>query len=95
MNKRKTLLLLIALSCILLTGKALAMDSTNYRLDWFIPLTGGGGATSSANYAINFTVGQSVVGASDSASYEGCLGFWCETDGASIIYLPLVLKNFS
>lgn len=95
MNKRKTLVLLAALSCILLTGKALAMDSTNYRLDWFTPLTGGGGAASSTSYAISFTVGQTVIGTSDSASYAGCLGYWCSTAAEHKIYLPLVLKNFS
>jgi hypothetical protein len=94
-NKRKTLLLLITLSCILLTGKALAMDSTNYRLDWFTPLNGSGGAADSTNYAISFTVGQTTAGASDSVSYKGCLGYWCETDVAFKIYLPLVLKNSS
>jgi hypothetical protein len=94
-NKRKTLVLLAALSCILLTGKVLAMDSTNYRLDWFTPLTGGGGAADSTNYAISFTVGQTVAGASDSTGYESCLGYWCEGGGVTDynIFLPLVLRN--
>jgi hypothetical protein len=92
------LILLAVLSCILLTGKALAMDSTNYRLDWFIPLTGGGGAANSANYAINFAAGQSASGTSYSASYGGCLGYWCArgpaaAPGSYAIYLPLVLRN--
>ena len=86
----------ILLSGLLVSGVALAMESANYRLDWFTPLTGGGGgAASSASYAVNFTVGQSATG----TSYDGCLGFWCG-DGAAIapspgnydIYLPLVLR---
>ena len=91
--KRVTFLLaLVAL--LLLTGVALAMDSEHYRLDWFTPLTGGGGGTaSSASYAINFTVGQSVIGTSDSTSYEGCLGYWCGGAVEHKIYLPLVLRN--
>ena len=94
MNKRKTLALLVALSCILLTGRALAMSSDNYRLDWFTPLTGGGGgAASSANYAVNFTIGQTASDTSSSAGYEGCLGYWCDTAGAYDVYLPLILRN--
>ena len=49
------------------------MSSANYRLDWFVPLTGSGGAASSANYAANFTVGQTAIGGSTSTNYEGCL----------------------
>ncbi|MBU0496255.1 MAG: hypothetical protein KKB13_30745, partial [Chloroflexi bacterium] len=52
---------------LLLASNALAMRSTNYWLDWYTPLTGGGGGpASSTNYAVNFTVGQSAIGASAS-----------------------------
>ncbi len=79
---------------ILLTGSALAMESDNYKLDWFTPLTSsGGGVVSSANYAINFTVGQAVIGTADSTSYVGCLGYWCSTAVEYRVYLPLILRN--
>ena len=66
----------------------------NCRLDWFTPLTGGGGGpASSTNYAVNLTVGQSAIGASASANYEGCLGYWCGTAVEYRVYLPLVLRN--
>jgi hypothetical protein len=73
------------------------MESDNYALEWFTPLTSsGGGSASSDNYAINFTVGQTVIGASDSTSYDGCLGYWCGGGSAGhTIYLPLVLRNHS
>jgi hypothetical protein len=81
---------------LLLAGSALAMSSTNYRLDWFTPLTGGGGgAASSDHYAINFTVGQTVIGTSNSSAYEGCLGYWCGGAAGHRFYLPLVLRSFS
>lgn len=84
----------IFLCGVLLAGSALAMSSDNYRLDWFTPLTsGGGGAASSTNYAVYFTVGQSAIGASASTSYGGCLGYWCETAVEDSIYLPLVLRD--
>jgi hypothetical protein len=97
MKRTKFLLALIAL--FLITSSALAMGSDNYRLDWFTPLTGSGGAASSTNYAVNFTVGQAVVGVPSSAHYGGCLGYWCEEGSAGApkgyhIYLPAALKGY-
>ena len=96
MSKRKITIMSIALLCILLlVSSALAMSSTNYRLDWFTPLTGGGGgASNSTNYAVNFTVGQSAIGASTSTNYGGCLGYWCGIREYRV-FLPLVLRNYS
>jgi hypothetical protein len=96
MSKQMTIVIAVAITCILLlTSAVLAMESDNYALEWFTPLTSnGGGAASSANYTINFTVGQSVVGTSDGASYDGCLGYWCGGAAEYRIYLPLVLRNF-
>ena len=90
--KRVTFLLALV-AILLLAGGALAMNSDNYRLDWFTPLTGSGGAASSDHYAVNLTVGQSAIGTSDSASYEGCLGYWCGAAVEHRVYLPLVLRN--
>lgn len=71
MSKLKiTALIAVLLVGLLLVSHALAMSSTNYRLDWFTPMTGGGGGpANSAHYAVNFTVGQTVVGASASQHY--------------------------
>ena len=99
MNERKTIALLAVLLCILLTGSALAMSSTNYRLDWFTPLTsGGGGAASSTNYAVNLTIGQAAIGGSSSANYAAGLGYWYGVDWYGIeqpflVYLPLAFKQ--
>jgi len=89
--KRIAILLTLAV-LLLLAGRALAMSSANYRLDWFTPLTGSGGAASSAHYAVNFTVGQTAIGSGFSTNYKGCLGFWCS--GGYGVYLPLVLRNY-
>jgi hypothetical protein len=95
---KRTTILLIVVTLLLLAAKVLAMSSDNYRLDWFTPLTGGGGgAADSAHYSVNFTVGQSAIGTSDSTSYEGCLGYWCRSAVAEVeygIYLPIILKNY-
>ncbi|MCP4541950.1 MAG: hypothetical protein GY832_32885 [Chloroflexi bacterium] len=91
--KRNTFLMTLVV-LLLLASSALAMSSDNYRLDWFTPMTGSGGqGLSSANYAANFSVGQTAVGASSSANYEGCLGYWCRADTGHYIYLPLVLRD--
>lgn len=93
--KRTAFFLILLLLPLLLTGAVSAMESANYRLDWFTPLTGGaGGAASSTNYAINFTVGQSVAGVTSSTDHEVCLGYWCGGAAQYRIYLPLVLRNF-
>jgi hypothetical protein len=91
--KRITFLVTVVI-LLLLASSVLAMSSENYRLDWFTPMTGnGGGDLASANYAANFTVGQSVIGASSSANYEGCLGYWCGTAIEYQIYLPVALRG--
>jgi hypothetical protein len=96
MKRSLFLLALILLLFLLLTGATAAMESTNYRLDWFTPLTGGGGgAASSTNYAVNVTIGQAVAGVSSGANHVVCLGYWCAGGAAQYrIYLPLVLRNF-
>jgi hypothetical protein len=98
--KRTTILAMVAVC--LMAGGALAIGSDNYRLDWFTPLTGSGGVANSASYAIAFTTGQTASGASSSANYGGCLGFWCEDEltvapapGDYGVYLPVVLHNHS
>jgi len=77
----------------LLAGSALAMSSTNYLLDWFTPLTsGGGGAASSTNYAANLTIGQAAIGGSSSANYAAGLGYWYGVEQQFRVYLPIVIK---
>lgn len=90
---RKLTPLLTLAAVLLLVGGVMAMESGSYRLDWFTPATGSGGQADSASYTSAFTVGQSVIGASSSASYEGCLGYWCSTAPERTIYLPLVMHG--
>jgi hypothetical protein len=91
---RRIAILLTLAALLLLAGRALAMSSEHYRLDWFTPLTGSGGAASSTNYAVNFTVGQSVIGSFSGTNYSGCLGYWCGAAAQYRVYLPLVLRNY-
>jgi hypothetical protein len=89
---KRILMLLILLGLLLIAGSALAMSSTNYRLDWFAPLTSSGGPASSTNYAGNFSVGQAVIGYAGSTGYAAGLGYWYGTAGGYTIYLPVVLR---
>ena len=93
MHKHKIVVLgTVVLSGLLLASGVLAMFSDNYLLDWFTPLTGGGGGpASSTHYAINFTMGQSAIGAFASTNYKVRLGYWCGLRGYRT-YLPLVLR---
>jgi hypothetical protein len=77
----------------LFVANALAMSSTHYRLDWFTPMSGSGGPASSTSYAANFTVGQTVVGASTRTNYGIGLGYWYGVGTQQAVFLPLVLKS--
>jgi hypothetical protein len=91
---KRTLVLLTLAALLLLAGGVLAMFSNNFRLDWFTPLTGGGGGpTGSTHYAVNFTVGQSAIGASASTNYAVGLGYWYGIREYRI-YLPLVHRAY-
>jgi hypothetical protein len=93
MMRRITIFLLLTTLLLLISGNVGAMSSDNYRLDWSTQMTGGGGPTGSANYAVNLTVGQSVIGASSSASYASGLGYWYGAVTQYRIYLPLLQRN--
>jgi len=90
---RTKIVLVSVLAALLLSSSALALSAA-YRLDWLVPLTGGGGGpASSTNYKVNLTVGQTAIGASSSTNYKASLGYWYGIP-AYHFYLPLVLKNF-
>ncbi len=90
-----TILFTLAALLLLVAGSAGALSSADYRLDWFTPMTGSGGRVSSANYAVNLTVGQAVIGASSSTNYKVGLGYWYGAATEYRIYLPLVVRNTS
>ena len=90
---KRTALLLCLLILLLLAGDAGAMSSSNFKLDWLVPMTGGGGGPAgSPNYAANFTIGQTVVGASSSENYKVSLGYWPGATHQNIVFLPMVSR---
>jgi len=90
--KRKTILFILLLLLLLAHGVQ-AMSSANFALNWFTPLnSSGGGRSSSANYAANFTVGQTAIYASSSTNYGAGLGYWYGIFQQFRIRLPLVSR---
>jgi hypothetical protein len=69
----------VALFLLLITSVAIAQ---NYQIDWYV-VASGGGEMSSANYSINGTAGQSIVGTSSSSGYIIESGFWVGAGGVS------------
>ena len=94
MDKRKWISLLVVILCaFLLAGNVLAMSSSGYMLEWYTPLTGGGGGeASSENFAVNLTIGQTVIGNSSSASYGSGLGYWYGLLKEWLTHLPVILR---
>jgi hypothetical protein len=86
-------ILLVAAAFFLLAGTVLAM-SPHYYVDWSTWATGSGGSMHSTRYAVQFTVGQTSIGATHSSHYETCLGYWCEAGRLGYKGLmPLMLKR--
>ncbi len=93
MNTRYLLFPLLLILLLLVAGSALAMESTRYRLDWYTPLTtGGGGAASSTNYQMEFTTGQVAVTNATSTNYQVGLGYWQPRTHYNRV--PLVPHNY-
>jgi hypothetical protein len=73
---KRTAILLSLLLILWFASTTQAMSLLNYSLDWMIPLTsGGGGDVTSTNYAINYSVGQTAIGDSQSTNFNTQLGF--------------------
>ena len=95
MSKRKAIKLVIILCGLLLVsslGAVMAMESTNYAINWDV--VGSGGEPSAAtSFVLNGTVGQGIVGSSSGVSYSLCSGYWCAGVTEIHIYLPLVMQS--
>ncbi len=94
MRRRFVRMGLLALVAMALALGAVAMTSSNYRLDWFTPGTSGGGGTStSANYVAHFTVGQTAIGTMSSSNYQVNLGYWYGLVRIFRRFLPVVMED--
>ncbi len=96
MSKRMLVVVVGILVCSLLLARVAVaeMFSDNYGVPWDARY-GGGGLSSSVNYAINATVGQGAIGWTESSNYGVGAGYWYGAVGGYKVYLPLVLRNYS
>lgn len=85
------LVLLTLLLSLLLPSSGMAMNSANYQLAWFAPMTGTGSFAQSPNYHMDLTVGQTVTGSIASPGFTMNLGYWQNWDEL-MIFLPVVAK---
>ena len=78
--------------CLVLANSVSAMNSPNYRIDWMLPLTAAGGWSSSSQYAVLASVGQTNIGSSNSTHYRSCAGYWCGVPTQFWLRLPLIQR---
>lgn len=71
---------------ILLSSMAIAQE---YSIDWYV-IASGGGHTESENHGVDGTVGQAIVGQSESENFGIKSGFWAggEPSGGDCAYVP-------
>jgi hypothetical protein len=82
------------LAALLMVQVAGAMGSTNYGLEWYEMLVGGGGPKlTSAHYAVDATVGQASIALSSSAHYQVGLGYWFGALMDWLTRLPILVRN--
>jgi nitric oxide reductase large subunit len=68
------------------------MSSINYALDWSAVGEISGGASASASYKMNATIGQMAANTSSTSTNFGlCTGFECVLNTLSL-YLPLIRR---
>lgn len=92
--KQIVILFVMLLSLFLFVVGAMAMSSDQYRLDWYVPLSGSGAKTSSAHYQASLTVGQVAIGEASSTNFTTGLGYWFGLFREWLAHLPTVLKEF-
>ncbi len=98
MRKRLNSLLILALLLVGALGvqPVRAMDSPHFALNW-LTFTGttSTNPVSSTNFKANLSLGQTVIGAAESAGYKVQFGFWAE-DNSSFLhksFLPFTIKS--
>lgn len=83
----RKVLLIVALAVLSIANAALAMTSTNYRVNWDSINSGGDDISSSTNYILHDTVGEQGTGSSTSTSYQLDAGYrYGDTEATILSY---------
>jgi len=94
MNRRRMRIAgIVVLLVLLLAGVALA-DLVGYRVGPAV-LGSAGGPMNSAHYALDATLGQSVIGPAASTSLRLYAGYWPATAWVYQLFWPLLTKGTS
>jgi cell division protein FtsW (lipid II flippase) len=72
---KRILPFLLVAALLMVTASVLAQSSRHYGQSWHV-LAGAGDPSSSASFAVNGTLTQFAIGASDSSSYRAESGYW-------------------
>ena len=93
MHKKMIGICLCLALLLLLAGGVTAMQSENYRLDWYVPLSGVGiERMTSPGYAVDVTLGQ-IAGAKPSyPTMRLDLGYWPGAGNNYSDYLPVLRR---
>jgi hypothetical protein len=92
MRKKWIILGALALSS-LFASAALANGSPS--INWWV-IGGGGGSGTAGGTSLDGTIGQWVVGSDESGGLQLSPGFWGGGwDESHVLFLPLVMENFS
>lgn len=97
MKQKKQRIVVLAVMLLLLAFgvAALAQTSPGFNLEWHV-IGGGGGESSSADYRVHGTIGQSVASppTASGAGFVISSGFWPGgTAAGTTVYLPVIFKN--
>jgi hypothetical protein len=89
----KTRILILVVTCLIITGIAFAADLP--ELNWYV-FGGGGGPVSAGKYWMDGTIGQPIVGRVSGEKHELYAGYWVGVEGIfnpmdENIFLPLIL----
>jgi hypothetical protein len=98
MNQKKQRTLILAVTMLLLLALSttvLAQTSAGFNLEWHV-IGGGGNESSSVDYRVQGTIGQSVTSppTATSVGFVVTSGYWFGgAPGGTRVYLPTILKK--
>ena len=89
-----SLWLMVGVLVIGVVAVASAMSSPDYRLDWYVNISGaGGGRSSSTQYTADFTIGQNAAFTASSPNINAGIGYWAAFPFRTTLFLPAVMQN--
>lgn len=92
MQRKLTILIIVLL--ILIPATLVFAQAGDFTVDWWT-IDNGGGMSAGGGFSISDTIGQPDAGDMSGGGYTISGGFWDETHTGGLLYLPVVVRNFS